>query len=194
VQNRKLEHQSGELVHGAVIRDAITPTGGKVVKTCEKETARDWALMLHELTSAPSSRDVQVAFGVKHLCNRVRTRKLRVVEHHRRGTFQQAVYGSADIETIKLTDLGDHLDLALCVLHSYTVNAPAVAFELLTEALNERDIEKEPERFATMLLAKIKAKKYGFWDKRWERTRKAAIEVGWWDGALFKRPAGIMTP
>jgi hypothetical protein len=194
VQNRKLEHRGGDLVHGAVIRDAITPTRGNVVKPCEKETARDWALMLHELTSAPSSRDVQVAFGVKHLCNRVRTRKLRVVEHHRRGTFQQAVYGSADIETIKLTDLGDHLDLALCVLHSYTVNAPAVAFELLTEALNERDIEKEPERFATVLLAKIKAKKYGFWDKRWERTRKAAIEVGWWDGALFKRPAGIMTP
>lgn len=194
VQNRKLEHQSGDLVHGATIRDAITPTGGKVVKTCEKETARDWALMLHELTRAPTSRDVQVAFGVKHLCDRVRTRKLRLAEHRRRGTVQQAVYGLANIETIKLTDLGEPLDLAMCVFHSYTVNAPAVAFELLTEALNERNIETEPERFATLLLAKIKAKKYGFWDKRWERTRKAAMEVGWWDGALFKRPAGIMTP
>lgn len=202
VKNRWLEHRGGDLVHGAVIRDVVTPKGGKVTKVCEKEQAREWAVMLHELTRAPSSRDVQVSFGVKHLCHRVRTRKLRVADHRRRVTFQQAVYGSEhDIATVRREHLGEHLDLALCVFHSYTVNAPSVAFRLMDEtirglawsgACTEDDTRKCD--FAMTLLLKIKAKKYGRWDKRWERTRKAAMEVGWWDGALFRRPTGIMTP
>lgn len=202
VQNRKLEHQGGDLVHGATIRDVLTPKGGVVTKTCQKEQAREWALMLHELTRAPTSWDVQVSFGVKHLCHRVRTRKLRLAEHRRRVTFQQAVYGSpTNIETIKLADIGEHLDLALCVFHSYTVNAPAVAFRLMEEAIKGLGwsgawLEDETARcnFALNLLTRLKAEKYGRWDKRWARTRKAAMEVGWWDGALFRRPTGIMTP
>jgi hypothetical protein len=202
VQNRKLEHRGGDLVHGNTIRNAVTPTGGRVVKTCEKETAREWALMLHELTRDPTSRDIQVSFGVKHLCHRVRTRKLRLADHRRRVTFQQAVYGDANIEVIKLSDLGYPLDLALCVFHSYTVNAPAVAFRILEESIRstgwtaEQDGHDRQESFARDLLHRIKTEKYGFWNKRWERTRKAAMELGCWDGELFTRkpPVGIMTP
>jgi len=202
VQNRKLEHRGGDLVHGAVIRDAVTPKGGRVTKVCEKEQAREWAAMLHELTAHPRSRKVQESFGIKHLCNRVRTRKLRLADHRRRITFQKAVYGTpTDIETIRMSDLGEHLDLALCVFHSYTVNAPAVAFRIMEESIRAMGwpgawLSDDDARcnFALNLLTRIKAKKYGRWDKRWARTRKAAMDVGWWPEELFKRPAGIMTP
>ena len=199
VGTRKLEHQGGDLVHGATIRDTVTPKGGKVTKVCQKEQAREWAAMLHELTRAPSSRDVQVAFGVKHLCHRVRTRKLRLADHRRRVTFQKAVYGSENIERIKMTDLGPKYDLALCVFHSYTVNAPSVAFKLMEDTIKgmggfDPTCEASREVFAGAILLKLKRKKYGRWDKRWARTRKAAMEVGWWDEALFKRPHGLMTP
>jgi len=202
VKNRLLHHKGGGLVHGAVIRDTVTPKGGKVVKVCQKEQAREWAAMLHELTSAPTSRDVQVSFGIKHLCHRVRTRKLRLAEHRRRVTLQQAVYGSEnDISVTSREHLGEALDLALCVFHSYTVNAPSVAFRLMEQTLratgwNSAWLEDDDRRtgFAVNLLAGLKAEKYGRWDKRWARTRKAAMAVGWWDGALFRRPTGIMTP
>jgi hypothetical protein len=202
VKNRLLHHKGGDLVHGAVIRDAVTPKGGRVVKVCQKEQAREWAAMLHELTSAPSSRSVQVDFGIKHLCHRVRTRKLRLAEHRRRVTFQQAVYGSDhDVSVVTVEHLGEPLDLALCVFHSYTVNAPSVAFRLIQESIRSLGwssawLEDDTARnnFALNLLTRIKAEKYGRWDKRWARTRKAAMAVGWWDGALFRRPTGIMTP
>lgn len=203
VSNRWVEYQGGDLVHGAVIRDTITPKGGVVVKDSrEWETAKKWAELFHFLTAHESTWVIQRQFGINHLIHRVRTRKLRLAEHRRKSTMQQAVYGDADIGNIHLrTTLGVELDLALCVFHSYTVNAPSVAFKILERSIittgwHPINIGKEAYTipFAKDLLRRIKMSKYGRWDKRWVRTRKAAMDVGWWPDELFKRPTGLMTP
>jgi len=202
VKNRWIEYQEGDLVHGALIRDEMTPTRGVVTKgSPDWERSRGWAELLHTLTRAPKSRDAQVAFGVKHLCHRVRTRKLRLSDRRRRVTFQKAVYGDAgDIATLRSETLTPHMDLALCVFHSYTVNAPSVAFRLIIEVLKTNpdysgansDGMVQP-KFALDLLTRLKTKRYGRWNKRWERTRKAALAVGWWSRDLFIGNEAVMS-
>lgn len=199
VGRRKVEHKAGDLVHGAVIRNTITPVRGVVERdTPGQETARRWAKLLHELTAHESTQAAQRGFGLEHLIHRVQTRKLCIQPHRRWKTVQQAVYGPKSIMDIKDMIL-DELDLALCVLHSYTVNAPAIAFRLLADAITSTNWNpQEPklhdgQRFARDLLRRIKNKRYGRWDKRWDRTRKAAIRTGWWPPHLF-RDGGVMTP
>jgi len=205
VRNRWLKHQGGDLVHGAVIRNVITPKNGVVGKGSEWETAKKWAKLFHFLTAHESTWLLQQRFGINHLTHRVRTNKFRLADHRRKVTMQQAVYGDVDISNIHLrTTLGEELDMALCVFHSYTVNAPSVAFKLLAKAINAEGYKPklgdpradplERRNFAVTLLRMIKEKKYGRWDKRWKRTRKAAMDVGWWDETLFKAPSGVMTP
>lgn len=203
VRNRWMEHQGGDLVHGAVIRDTITPTGGIVARDSEEWwTAKKWAELFYFLTAHESTWVVQQQFGINHLIHRVRTRKLRLAEHRRKATMQQAVYGDTDVGSIHLrTTIGNELDLALCIFHSYTVNAPSVAFKILERSIistgwHPSNMGKEAYTipFARDLLHRIKMSKYGRWDKRWVRTRKAAMDVGWWPDELFKRPTGIMTP
>lgn len=202
VKGRNMEHKAGDLVHGAVIRNFITPTNGKVTKTCEKEQAREWAIMLHELTADKRTWDTQKAFGLKHLIDRVQTTKIKVKDHRRRATVQQAVYGNRSIAVLKSDELSPQLDLAMCVLHSYTVNAPSVALKVLSKSIDatawmpahDLTVTSREVTFANDLLFRLKQKKYGRWEKRWARTRKEAMAVGWWDKSLFQRDTAVMGP
>lgn len=202
VKRRTLTVQAGDLVHGAAIREAFTPGGGTVSKNGKDwVTAKRWATLLHDLTSHESTWPVQQDFGIEHLGHRVQVRKLRIHPKRRWQTVQRAVYGPLNFETARSEDLElDELDLALCVLHSYTVNAPAIAFRLLARAISSSSWDPFQDnklhladRFARILLQAIKTKKYGRWDHRWVRTRKAAIDCGWWPPHHF-RGEGVMTP
>ena len=127
----------------------------------------------------------------------MKSRKLRL---EGRPTFQNTIYGGTSVTVIKSDAMDSALDLALCVFHSYTVNAPSVAFKLLEDVMKRSDFPGYKDAsvdhqyaVAFELLKVIKAKKYGRWDKRWERTRKAAMDVGWWPKGLFKRSDSLMT-
>lgn len=194
IKNRDVHHKPGDLVHGAIIRDVFTPKGGKVQKSGSREweQAKAWAEILHNLTADEKTWDVQHDFGLKHLVNRVQTRKLRISNRRRRVTLQQAVYKDRPIETLKSSDLTEAEDLALCVFHSYTVNAPSIAYRLLREALTLFEPKEDPFCFGKFLLEKIRGESYGNWKKRWVRTRQEAMRVDWWDARLFEGPAPVM--
>lgn len=200
VAGRRVPHSAGDLVHGAAIRDTITPVKGVVAKGGDHwETSRRWAMLLHELTADESTWATQSAFGLKHLSRRIETRKLHLHKHRRSATLRQVVYGLKTVNAIESRELGDELDLALCVFHSYTVNAPAIAFRLLSRALSSTGWNPTGLRSATAvsfardLLLRLKTKEYGRWDQRWKRTRMAAKKVGWWPQELFSRGA-VMAP
>lgn len=200
VRSVPIKVKAGDLVHGALIRDEVTPTRGIVKKDSQGWTeCRLWATLLHRLMSDPKTLDVQRAFGIHHLRTRVATRKLRLSDNRRRPTFQKAIYSGEPLPGIRSKDLEPNLDLALCVFHSYTVNAPAVAFRLLEESVRTTEFkgylaETEARRhiFADDLLTRIRMERYGRWGDRWTRTRKHAMGVGWWPRELFVGGQAVM--
>lgn len=200
VKGRNVEVKAGDLVHGALIRNAVTPKGGIVKKdTNEWEVCRRWAMLLHRLVSDPKTLDVQRAFGIYHLGHRVAHRKLRLAGRRRKPTFQKRIYSGSPVTGIRSSDLEPALDLALCVFHSYTVNAPSVAFRLLEASVEATGFAghlgataEQQRTFADDLLFRIRTKRYGRWGNRWERTRKHALGVGWWPRALFIGNQAVM--
>lgn len=203
VGDRLIEHRGGSLVHGALIREVFTPREGKVPRSGSKEwrQARGWAVMLHNLTAHKSTWQTQHDFGLNHLYQRVQSRRVRLSPHRRRTTLQKAIYGQVPAPLIRSADMNPAVDLALCVLHSYTVNAPSITHRLLVQALTETGWTPgvgNGVNFARTLLKKIKETKYGFWSRRWDRTRQEAMKagwnggMGWWDAGLFQGPSSVM--
>lgn len=198
VRGKVLQVKARSLVHGATIREAITPNQGVVLKdTPGWETAKAWATMFHNLTADMATLKVQRAFGIEHLCNRIGNRTIQLNARRRPETILSLVYRSSEepvpnIERISSSDMRPELDLALCVLHSHSVNAPSIAFAELKEAINDIDwnpLLRNPDneaRLAERILSRLRVREYGRWKARWDRTRKAAMGVGWWDKVLFR--------
>jgi len=200
VKNQGIDHVAGDFVHGVLIRNAITPKNGVVKKdTPEWQVCREWATALHLLMTDLKTLEVQRDFGIAHLAHRVAHRKLRLGDRRRRPTFQKRIYSGCPVTGIRSDDLEPALDLALCVFHSYTVNAPSVAFRLLEASVKATGFAghlgataEQQRAFADDLLFRIKTKRYGRWGNRWERTRKHALGAGWWPRSLFIGNQAVM--
>lgn len=191
---RIIQHKAGDLVHGSIIREAITPRQGVVQKgTPSWETCRRWATLLHNLTADTKTAAIQKEFGLAHLHHRVKHRKLQPFEWRLRQTMEELIYGCHNISTVKSSVFSPQFDLALCVFHSYTVNAPSLAFRILKRVVRVVGWKGQSWGtnneivFARILLGEFKWEKYGRWDARWNRTRQHAMRVGWWPKELFRR-------
>ena len=200
VANRWVDYSGGDVVYGAVLRDAITPKGGKVPSSGpEWETAKQWALLFHEVFQGDKSMEAQQRFEVMHLVDRIGTRKYQFFNNRRSATVAQVVYGPGDPSTLRVgRDISAHLDLAMCLFHSHSVNAPSVAFASLRDALRatgftpaDRGLAGEVS-FARELLRRLANTSYGRWNDsieggRWNRSRKRAMEFGFWPEAFFRQ-------
>lgn len=206
VKGRWMDHEAGDIVYGAVLRDTITPVGGKVPKTGEKwQRARRWALLFHAVFADPRTFEVQFNFEVEHLVNRVSLRKFAFHENRRKETVSQVVYGGADITKLKAgRDITEELDLAMCIFHSHTVNAPSIAYRKLRDVLKSTGYEPRVHRnslaektLARRLLRALAKAKYGRWNEdieggRWERSRARARESRMWPTRFFRGQFPIM--
>jgi hypothetical protein len=211
VKGKWIPHSSGDIVHGAVLRDTITPLGGRVPSSGERwETAKRWALLFHETFKTKRSMDVQMDFEVEHLVYRTTTRRYQFLPNRRRATVEQVVYGHSTylVNIAVPRDITPQLDLAMCVFHSHTVNAPAIAYRKLAEtikatgfsALNHRRSSTMEVDFARELLRRLAKAKYARWNEdiengRWARSRKRAMELGFWPPEFFRQgPDWLMLP
>lgn len=207
VSGRWMDCKAGDVVHGAILRDTITPVGGKVPKTgAQWEQSKQWAILFHEVFSDPGSLKSQFDFEVQHLVTRIGHRKYPFRPHRRPETMAQAVYGSTSNEGLVVgRDISAMLDLALGVFHSHTVNAPAIAYRKLQESIQATGYRPEQARggtgeiaLARDLLRRLATAHYGRWNEdiaqgRWARTRARARESGMWPGEFF-RGVGSSTP
>ena len=190
IKGRKISVAAGDLVHGNVLRDTYTPMGGRVpARGPAWEKAKRWAILWHRLTANPSGFETQFGFGVRHLVERTKRRRLPGL-----GPVEEAVYGSAGIEKANLPRA---LDLALCVYHAHSVNGPAPANRALADALKRRPIGRDPEATARELIARLGNNTYGRWDDdikngRYARTRTHALKSGLWPRELFEGGDAIM--
>jgi hypothetical protein len=203
VKSRWMEHAAGSVVHGALLRDTLTPLRGQVPKSGEKwEQAKRWAIWFHGVFSDPGSSETQLDFEEAHLIDRICHRKYRFRDSHRPETVAQVVYGitqeSGDrMEDLSVSNLSFELDLAMCVFHSHTVNAPAIAYRKLREALSATGFVGKRGRgtageiaLARDLLRRLAKTQYGRWNEelehgRWNRTRARARESKMWPPEFF---------
>ena len=205
VKGRLVDVVAGDCVYGAQIRDTFTPIGGKVPKSGPKwEQCKKWSLLFNDVFSDSSTFEAQIKFGVDHLVNRVRTQRIKLVDGQRI-SMRRLIYGTrVDVESLLVGDgFSKKLDLAMCVLHSHSVNAPSIAYRKLAEALDvsgfgafQKGTPVEMD-FVKQLLRSLANSTYGRWNDevengRWSRTRKHAKNSGLWPEAFFTGKDAIM--
>lgn len=205
VKGRWVDCKPGSVVHGAVLRDVVTPVGGRVPKKGERwDKAREWAVAFHKVFANPSSFQAQTDFEIGHLVDRICKRKFDFRAGHRKETILQVVYGGIALSCGDDLGMSEELDLAMCVFHAHTVNAPSIAFRKLRDALRvvrfdaskDRGTTVEPA-FARELLKQLAQTDYGRWNEninggRWARTRSCARKMGVWHPEFFKGQWAIM--
>jgi hypothetical protein len=194
VKARKLNVKAGDLVHGAVLRDTITPVSGTVPRRGKHwEQALRFAWAFHHVFANPNGWHTQDAFGQERMLKAYIRRRLKAPKNP---TVAQAVYGR-DPSSVRVSDVGQPLDLAMAIWYSNSVNAPAIAMRWLSAVVKQIDPKKKPEAFAKLLIKRLGTSTYGRWNAdvkggRYQRTRIHAIRSGMWDRSLFIGSKAIM--
>lgn len=194
VGRRKLFVTAGDLVHGAVLRDTITPVGGQVPRNGKNwETAVEFAWLFHRLFVNPAGYEVQTAFGQERMLKAYTRLRLK---NPSKPTVAEAIYGQ-DPSSVRVNQVGEALDLAMAVWYSNSVNAPAIALRLLSTAAARISPQQDREGFAHLLIKVLGNSSYGRWNAdvkggRYQRTRVHAMNCGLWRESLFEGPNAIM--
>ena len=194
VGQRRLSVEPGDLVHGAVLRNTITPVKGTVPrKGKDWDTALKWAWLFHNLFGHKAGFSTQDAYGQERMLKAYIRRRLKVEGSP---TVAEAVYGR-DPSSVRVADVGQPLDLAMAVWYSNSVNAPAIAMKWLARVVQQIDPKERPNDFAKLLIRRLGNSTYGRWNAnvkggRYQRTRLHARRCGLWDPSLFTGPGAIM--
>lgn len=200
VGKKRIHVKAGDLVHGARIRDVLTPVGGKVPKNgVNWSIAKHVALVISEFMSNSDGFKAQIEFGREHLVKRTKRRKINVGTKGDKSfrDLEQLAY-DGDVTACSVEHMDEALDLALCVYQSHSVNAPAVANKALARACARRNRRGVSDGdFAKHLISLLGNSKWGRWDDdikfgRYQRTRSAALRGGLWSRSLFVGPSAIM--
>lgn len=182
---------TGARVSGAEIRNQFTPLDGKVPsKGLYWEQAKSWALMHHAVFSDPATFPAQQDFAIQYL-------------KKTQAATETKFYKAMSLDTLRVTTsivpVEGHLtqdeDLAMCMYHSHSVNAPAPAATILSTTLLKYS---RGNIFAKTLIRALGKKKFGRWEdtvdgrNRYDRTRLAAMKSGLWPKELFTGATAIM--
>jgi hypothetical protein len=187
----------GDLVNGRVIREELTPNQGVVPNYGEAwDSAKSWVLMFHNIFSNEDSFAKQVAFAIEHTQSLAKRKPPFL-----KGQSIQSILYRDNYQDTKLFSRNDPMDLAAAILFSNAVNAPAMAFRKLQQALEE--FGKRPNwqnpgernEFAKILIRALGEANYARWNfkivtGRYQRTRKAAMIL--WPRHLFEGPKAVM--
>jgi len=186
-------YDSGAPVNGHAIRDEFTPRRGKPTTKFQKEEARYWALLFHDLLAHSASWKAQVEYGKEHLVKRTKRRRVNVYAND--WITVEAFY-PRDVTALRVSDWSEEQDLAMCMYQSHSVNAPSVANNVLAKTFKHKDANPG-DTWARRLIRGLGTSKYGRWDDdikygRYQRTRSAARASGLWSRRLFDGKKAIM--
>lgn len=180
----KLRHRrTGVLISGSEFRDVVAPAKGKVpTKGHDRDQAEGWALMLHDLLKEPLTYSAQVDYAVEYLVRGQSKLEMKVY---------RKLASDPELQTAERIHLHKAYDLAMCVYHAFSVNAPSKAAQILkTMPLTQAALE-DPYEWSGKLIKKLGTSKYGNWRKRYAKTRKIARASDlWWDFFFLKQPQG----
>lgn len=178
----KLRTVRGLLVSGRGIRELLGDPDGKVPKRGHAaEDAKWWVESFGALLSFPRTFKAQSDYAALWLARGNSAAELAVYQR-----FSKMVRLDTML-TIPPLALPHTVELAMCVYHAFSVNAPAPAAQCLEKVANETD----PGAFAKKLIRGLGTKKFGKWQdepgdgrSRYDKTRRAVAKSGLWDSAL----------
>ncbi len=167
--------RDSKLVGGTEIRAAFTPPDGNVPRAGTNwETSRRWALLHHAVFADPNYFNAQKMGAQTWLFN---------------ASKNTGFYRGKDMFALSAgKDLTPQEDLALSVYHAYSVNAPAVAREVLSDAMVGT---KKKGSFPAALISGFSRATYGNWQARYLRTRDAALKSGIWPSTFFSGKSAV---
>jgi hypothetical protein len=167
---------TGRLVTGHQIRKLFTPPSGNVPSTGPAwEQAKRWALLFNKLFEHRDTYRAQIEFAAEWMARGNALLEWTVYT-------QAGVAGDSPIG-VRADTLEPIVDLALCVYHSFSVNAPGAAAKILERTRHLREPWHE-------LVRGLGRSNYGAWRaKRYPATRRAArlgAKAGLWSEALVR--------
>lgn len=174
--------KTGQIVSGSTIRELFTGPGGKVPESGPaRQEAEKWAILFHKLLAHPSTYLAQAEFAIEYL---IKSQEKIELETYRKFLDVQTPERIGSTPELQLPPA---VDLAMCFYHASSVNAPAIAKKCLMAVKT-----KDPYAFSKQLIKKLGTYKYGRWadvpgekGSRYDWTRKACIESGFWSKALL---------
>lgn len=174
----------GSEINGILIRDTFSPFEGKVPKYGKNyQIATEWAILFHNLLSDKSTFIAQTEHAIDYLVKGQKSLELSAYQY----LIEQDL---CSIEPLKVnTQLNLKDDLAMCVYHTYSVNAPGPARTCLKQAI---EITEDKNDFAENLIYLLGTSNYGRWKdttdnrNRYDKTRIAATASGLWPSYILE--------
>lgn len=190
------DYNTGDVISGRAIRQEFSPTDGKVPRAgSSRKQAEKWIKLFHELFSDPLTFDTQREFAIDYLIRGQQAHEAKVYAHGD-GDRDIRLVRAPEKDSLSSTHIPLELDLAMCVYHSHSVNAPAPARSVLVQTLKEfeavEDLFTQQSRlFSRRLIYLLGKKRFGRWrdtadgKNRYDRTRYWAKRRGLWPAEFF---------
>lgn len=193
--------KAGQRVPGEALRTMLSGPMG--VTTRGAPNAVTWIQRFNALLASPVTYEAQYEYSMRWLADTQRLAELTVYRKLLGPTLDTIANVRCDsalapFDTDGIGKLGSGLDLALCVYHAHSVNAPGAAAPCLANALPLLD--KGNAAFAGTLIRLLGKKDFARWrdmpgengGDRYDATRRAAKASGLWPASFFE--AGNLMP
>lgn len=189
---------TGKPISARAIRDKFAPPGGHVPKQRgpNRKKAERWARLFHNLLSDPATYIAQREFAAEYLMRGQRKFEAAFYAPYEFVSVRPDVYGDAR-NTLNV-DISLDMDLALCVYHGHSVNAPGPAKKCLDATKKNFGKERLSPVAAAYLIWRLGRYKYGRWQdttdgrNRYDHTRIKAMKSELWPKSYFIGANAIM--
>lgn len=173
-----LRDSTGAKVSAQNIRNEFSGPDGKVPRA-GSDRQRAWAEMFHRLFAAPGTHLAQMSYAAEWLARGNSKAESEVYRYYAR---------LDSVVSLPSAQLPPEVDLAMCVYHSFSVNAPGIASACLSSPVAE-----DSKRFAKKVIRALGKRKYARWTdepgdggNRYDKTRTAVWECGLWPQDLAR--------
>lgn len=180
VNGAVVDRQNGRRVQGEDLRIFLSgPLGAVRVGSSFEGSARKMANLFSLVFSDPKTFRVQEAYTVKWLLRGQRETEFAAYAKYSK-TLVTAANMANFLSYATHVELGFELDLAMCVYHAFSVNAPAPAVDELRKAM----VAKTSEEFARRLIRGLGTRRFARWadtpdnKNRYDKTRIAVRQHG----------------
>jgi hypothetical protein len=170
---------TGASVGGQEIRNELSPVGGVVPESGpDFDKAVRWAELFNRLFEDSATFPCQIRQTKNGLLT-----SHKDIENQVYARYCKLENASAAVVG---TNISAELDLAMCVYHSFSVNAPSKARAVLTEVFGRNLGSMD---FSKALIKALGTNTYANWQDRYVRTRQQASNSGLFDAGLFASAA-----
>lgn len=186
--SRLRDRTTGKLVPGKDIIEEFSGPRGKTPRSGpQAENAKRWIRLFHELFANPDTFRAQKEYAINWLLD---GHEELESEAYRKATNGQLLSGRDAADT-PMYVIGEEADLALCVYHAHSVNAPGKAKQILKAVLRMKSTDAE--NFPQRLIKRLGTAKYARWadttdnKNRYDRTRIHATRSKLWSPNVISR-------